>query len=139
MDWIKSYGWPGNVRELRNCLERYAVLWPKVRDWGSFSEADVMPSNGALGCTADTQDQDVEIFREAKSVAVAQFERAYCRRLLEASKHNISEAARRASMSRSHLWRMLVRHGFTESHRHHATDAVTAKCIEDQEFEPDNE
>jgi transcriptional regulator with GAF, ATPase, and Fis domain len=85
--------WPGNVRELRNAIERASVIgWERT-----------LPPRPEAG---------VELgFADAKSVAVADWERDYLERLLEREAGNLSRAAKAAKMSRSHLRMLMQRHG----------------------------
>lgn len=49
-------------------------------------------------------------FNEAKSLAVAEFERTYIERMLVATNYNISEAARRSGLDRSNFRRVMQRY-----------------------------
>ena len=52
-------------------------------------------------------------FRVAKERAVAEWERAYVRELVQRHDGNLSRAARAARMDRNHLRELLRRHGVT--------------------------
>jgi len=82
--------WPGNVRELRNRVER-AVILRAAEITGVPA-----PSGGS--------------FRAAKEAAVNAFERGFLTELLERTRGNVSEAARRADMDRVYLIKLLRKH-----------------------------
>ena len=80
--------YPGNVRELRNAVERAAL----------GLEDGPLPAV-AQGAAVDTE----QPYRLLKERLVASFERAYFGKLLEETKGNVSEAARRSGMNRVYL------------------------------------
>jgi DNA-binding NtrC family response regulator len=80
--------WPGNVRELRNAVERSALV----------------------GWTPDPDELELS-YGQAKERAIAEWERRWVERLLEANEHNLSRAARAAQMGRSYLRQLIRRHG----------------------------
>lgn len=98
---LVSHHWPGNVRELRYVLSRALALLktgilnaelfpPEMREGSSDSGADVY-----LGLNQD--------FRSARLA----FEKLYFSQLLEQYGDNLSEASRRAGLTRSHLYNKL--------------------------------
>ena len=98
--------WPGNVRELRNYVERWVVFdgaIPSRKDEAGAALAVVKGSAPAV---------DLETpFRTAKDAAITEFERSYLSALLAWAEGNISRAARKASLDRMYLHRLLQRHG----------------------------
>jgi two-component system nitrogen regulation response regulator GlnG len=98
-----GYLWPGNVRELRNFVQRVAFL-------GS-SNVDL----GHRGSDFPTVEVD-RPFHEAKARWVGFFERQYVMRILGETGGNVSEAARRAGLSRVHLGKLAGRHRKRGSH-----------------------
>ncbi|MBK7861321.1 MAG: sigma 54-dependent Fis family transcriptional regulator [Archangiaceae bacterium] len=94
---LYSADYPGNVRELRNEVERAVAGVAKAS----------APSSPGRELPIDLQ----RSFREQKDEHVAGFERAYLTRLLAECGANLSEAARRSGIDRTHLYRMLKRHG----------------------------
>ncbi len=100
---LERYSWPGNVRELRNVIERAVSL----TESNQVMPADLPLSLAELG----TGPVRSGAFRAAKRCAVAEFEVAYLRALLEESGGNISLAAARAGLKRTALHRLLARHG----------------------------
>ncbi len=102
MNWARSQMWPGNVRELRNALER-AVTFPKDGP-DPAAWTDERPEPPAL------LDVDVSLpFRESKARMVAEFERRYVTRLLDAHTGNLSAVARSAGLDRMSVYKLLDR------------------------------
>jgi len=95
----RGYMWPGNVRELRNLVRRVAAF--------GDGEPAVLGWNPGLPTTVRAD----EPFQSAKEKWVASFERQYLVRVLDEAGGNVSEAARRAEMSRMHLTRLIAKHG----------------------------
>ncbi|MDX2011221.1 MAG: sigma 54-interacting transcriptional regulator [Myxococcaceae bacterium] len=100
LERLSSHPWPGNVRELRNAVER----WKAGAE--PLSAAPMGPQAGAT--VAATLD---EPFLVQKERLVNTFEASYARALLEVSKGNLSEAARRAGVSRMAVVKMFTRLG----------------------------
>ena len=98
---LAKHSWPGNVRELRNYLENLVILRTPPA-FPSDQEAGVGRELGGL----------LEGIEAAPfELARARFEELYLRRLLEHTGGNVAEAARRASVSRATLFRLIRRHG----------------------------
>jgi transcriptional regulator with PAS, ATPase and Fis domain len=92
--------WPGNVRELRNYLERCVVL------------GDVQPFAQATAPSHEPGRVDARLpYADARTEALARFERDYAAALLELHEGNVSAAARAAGLARPYLHRILRRHG----------------------------
>jgi transcriptional regulator with GAF, ATPase, and Fis domain len=89
---LLAHTWPGNVRELRNRLERAALL----------DEPNIVITNAQVSGEIS--------FSEAKLRATNEFERVFLTALMARAENNVSEAARRASMDRVHLSRLLRKH-----------------------------
>jgi two-component system response regulator GlrR len=85
--------YPGNVRELRSAVERAVV--------------GLEPPAAASPASVDLETP----FHVQKSRIVDGFERAYLSRLLDACGGNVSETARRAGITRVHLYALLQRLG----------------------------
>jgi two-component system response regulator GlrR len=98
---LRAHDWSGNVRELRNVLERVALLGPQEclpgRRPGPGVEAP--PPQGPLS------------FREFREGALRTLERAYLTSLLERHGHCVTAAAVEAQIDRTHLHRLIRRHG----------------------------
>lgn len=103
LDALGRYGWPGNVRELHNLVERFAALKP-----GADVAVDDLPPEiqGAHQREVETSSGSLP-FEAARDA----FERDYFERLLAETDGNVSEAARRAGISRPNLYRRLDRLG----------------------------
>jgi two-component system, NtrC family, response regulator GlrR len=93
---LLAYAWPGNVRELEHVLEAAIVLCRR-----STIDADDLRLGDAGGTPATRS------FREAKALAVREFERSYIIRMLRASGGNITAAARAAKKNRRAFWELL--------------------------------
>lgn len=104
---LDKQAWPGNVRELQHCIERVVAMQadgpideahldlhaPEVLD-----SAVPAPGEAAPGSLA---------YQDAR----AEFERDYLTRLLQASKGNMSEAARLSGSPRQNLYVRMKRWG----------------------------
>ncbi len=98
LERLVGHPWPGNVRELRNAVER----------WKAGAEPlTAAPSAPGTGFTASLD----EPFLVQKERLVHGFETAYAKALLEVAKGNVSEAARRAGVSRMAVVKMFTRLG----------------------------
>lgn len=86
---LGRHDWPGNVRELRNLVERLAILSPGVRIDAAAVRRE-LPGTGAGG----TLKESVE---EAERVAITE--------AIRGADGNMSEAARRLGLERSHLYK----------------------------------
>ena len=93
------HDWPGNVREIEHVVQRALVL---------TSNAVIHRSDISLPHIETTVNQ--EPFKEAKAKVIAQFERDYITRVLEAHQGNISRAARDAQKNRRAFWELIRKH-----------------------------
>jgi len=110
---LRAYAWPGNVRELQNLVHRAVlmaegprlVLWPgpAARD----GEALAAPLDTGLGVEEGAA---VGGFAAAKARAIATFERAYLLRLMDETRGNVTQAARRADKERRALGKLLKKY-----------------------------
>jgi transcriptional regulator with GAF, ATPase, and Fis domain len=91
LEQLTGRSWPGNVRELRNTVETAAQL-----GW----QAGLTPGAGTR-----------ESYGQAKTRALAEWERTWVEELLAAHAGNLSAAARAARMGRSNLREIARRHG----------------------------
>ncbi len=99
---LQAYPWPGNVRELRNVIERAALLAEPPELRGDFKRS----------ARSSDAEVDIEIpFKEQKNALIADFERTYVEKLLEATQHNVAKAARQAGIDRMYLYKLMSRHG----------------------------
>lgn len=93
-----GYPWPGNVRELRTFVRRVVYLGS-----GDDPFTDRLAQDAPPPVRADLP------FKEARDQWNRVFEDRYVARLLDETANNVSEAARRAGLSRSYFYRILGR------------------------------
>jgi DNA-binding NtrC family response regulator len=109
---LSAYAWPGNIRELENVIERAVVMCKG----DSIVSGDLPPqivepdarrqsAPGALSAAVSTGK-----YKDAKAAAIARFERAYFKSLLERTGGQIGEAARLAGLDRSNFRKLLSKH-----------------------------
>ena len=95
--------WPGNVRQLKHCIERTVALHPGgLIDAVHLDLSSDAPAASIHGAAQALGYQD----------ARAQFEREYLKRVLEAARGNVSEAARISGIPRQNLYVKAKRWGF---------------------------
>jgi DNA-binding NtrC family response regulator len=100
---LRQYRWPGNVRELRNVVERVAALHD-VEEVALDHLPEALRAD-ALGVAPESA-AGASPLRDA----LAEFERRYLEQLLTEVAGNVSEAARRAGVSRPSIHRKLKEH-----------------------------
>lgn len=131
--WLERHSWPGNVRELETLILREFLLgdgneirireapvWPTPRS----TIRAALPAPPSLSVETDdlcfeptrlaAEADDVRFeptFRNAKAIAVANFEQRYLRQLLAKTGGNISRAARLAHKDRSALNKLVRKYG----------------------------
>ncbi|MFQ5703198.1 MAG: sigma-54-dependent transcriptional regulator [Gemmatimonadales bacterium] len=106
-DALESYEWPGNVRELKNLAQRFVVLNQNGRVTLADLPADLRPE----ATLPDEEPEAVPLpYEEAREEVLRSFRARYVRRVLERSRGNISEAARKAGVSRRTFHRWLKDH-----------------------------
>ena len=114
MEALQSYGWPGNVRELENVIEAAVVLGRgdvvEVSDLSQEFRKKVTSRPPSVGAPPPPLAQIDKRFSDAKQLAVQRFERNYVVAMLNATKGNISEAARRAGLDRSNFRRVMMKY-----------------------------
>jgi len=100
-NFLRNYAWPGNVRELQNLVQRLLIL-------GSSDEITREEVEAAAGAPprelppARPPGLDLPL-REAREL----FEKAYLEHQLQAADGNVSLAAQRVGLERTHLHRKL--------------------------------
>lgn len=99
-----NYNWPGNVRELENVIQQVIVM----------SEGGLVDDKDLPIAVIETQPV-IGSFKQAKAVAVAQFEKAYLIQLLQLSRGNVSQASRIAQKERRALGRLIKKHQITRA------------------------
>jgi len=98
---VASAAWPGNVRQLGNALEA-AVIRAHGRGAREITTSHVFPRRAAEVGDGDP----AETFQEA----TRRFQRELLRRTLDAADWNVSEAARRLDLARSHTYDLIKAH-----------------------------
>jgi two-component system nitrogen regulation response regulator GlnG len=101
---LGEYDWPGNVRELGNVLQRAIALVPPGEPLAPAQLGLDRTHPGSDGRAA------IEDFHLAKEHLIETWEREFLRRLVEASGHNLSHAARASGLGRAHLYRLLKKY-----------------------------
>jgi DNA-binding NtrC family response regulator len=103
VDFLLRYSWPGNVRELENLMHRAVFL----SDGAVIELGDATVSQPQTRAGRSTE----RSFNEAKTAAIARFERAYLAELLQRTRGNMTLAARLSGKERSRLTKLVKKHG----------------------------
>ena len=104
VETLKRYHWPGNVRELRNFVEA-AIAFGDAPD-------DLQPrAEEASGVPVSIERLFGLSYREARELAIKEFQYAYLKHAVETARGNITKAAELAQMNRPHLIQLLKRLG----------------------------
>ncbi|HEX4456656.1 MAG TPA: sigma 54-interacting transcriptional regulator, partial [Polyangia bacterium] len=101
---LEAHDWPGNVRELESLILRDLLL--RDDDGDELHVASLLPAPA----TSAADVTSLSDFKQAKAMAVAEFERGYLRRLLACSGGNITIAARLSRKDRSALNKLVKKH-----------------------------
>ena len=100
-NYLRNYAWPGNVRELKNLIQRLLIL-------GTGPEIELQEIETVLGdAPRPTATGQLPGFDLTLKEAREQFERAYFEHQLKQAGGNITKAALRAGLERTHLYRKL--------------------------------
>jgi len=103
---LDAHAWPGNVRELSNLMERIVAM----KEAGSV-EVEDLPPDLSRHPTPPAGLATHLPFEAARRT----FEREFFERLLRETSGNVSEAARRAGISRPNLYRRMKETGLDPS------------------------
>lgn len=137
MTALRRYNWPGNVRELENTLERVTYLMPKATitvddlpiDIQQVMERNQPTGTGYPDSHSQTQDglqrslQLTPLTAVDKSGSGALKEHSMNAEMQaivqawQASNGHISRAAALLGISRTTMWRKMVKYGLTEGHK----------------------
>lgn len=101
LEVLLQAAWPGNVRQLLNVLEEAVAL----------STTPLIPA----ALVSETVRHDATQL-DSLEVARRRFERDYLARLLQATRGNVSQAARLAGRNRTEFYRLLQRHQLDPTH-----------------------
>lgn len=118
MERLVEHRWPGNVRELENLVEQVVVMSEpgeeiEVDDLELLADGpDFLPGSDGGGL-----DAGLDLTREyhdLKDELLARFERQYLRSVIGRAGGNMSEAARKAGIDRTTLYRLLEKHDISK-------------------------
>jgi two-component system nitrogen regulation response regulator NtrX len=101
LEALRRYPFPGNVRELKNLVERLVIMNPGARI-GPEQVASVLPvavPGAEAGAPAEAPAE--------LSAAVHEFERRHIEAALAAEGGNMTRAAARLGLERSHLYKKM--------------------------------
>jgi two-component system response regulator PilR (NtrC family)/two-component system response regulator HydG len=98
---LLAYPWPGNVRELENVVERAVAL----------AEGDQIGPDDLPPQVRERRSTDVLAGALARGLTLAELEREYINRVLQAEGGNKTRAAQRLGLDRKTLYRKLEEYG----------------------------
>jgi DNA-binding NtrC family response regulator len=98
---LQDYTWPGNIRELENTIKKCLIDVSQ-----NCIEHVPLPRSSHSAKSVFTSLQELP-WKIAKGNIIAEFERNYCRWLLEKYKGVVSRCARHAQMHSSDFWKLL--------------------------------
>ena len=131
---LRQYNWPGNVRELENMLERVTYLMPKATitvedlpiDIQQTMERNQPTGTGDADNHSQTQEGHQRLSQQASLTAVYKSgalkehsmnsERQAMVQAWQASNGHVTRAAALLGISRTTMWRKMVKYGLTEGH-----------------------
>ncbi len=107
LEYLERYGWPGNIRELENVIEQAVLL-------GEDKHIEV----GDLTSPIRSQLQEKTDKPVGLKEAVAETEKSFIRKVLEANHWNRQETAKALQINRTTLFKKMKRYGlFAEAER----------------------
>jgi two-component system, NtrC family, response regulator GlrR len=101
---LQNHNWPGNVRELHNAVLAYLAV-------GELPETT--PNRSLLDSALSDLVDLKRSYADQKEEIAERFTKVYLQALLLETNFNQSQAAKIAGLDRTHLGRMLARHGLT--------------------------
>jgi len=96
---LRNYSWPGNVRELKNLVQRLLIL-------GNDDTIDVNEIESVLK-QHPAQTENLSVYDLPLRQARERFEKDYLEHQLQEAGGNVSQAAARVGLERTHLYRKL--------------------------------
>lgn len=99
MTFLLEYDWPGNVRELENVVERAVIL--ATGDIINIEDLPLFIDNGS------GRSESLHGYREAKKLAVEEFDKRFIMNMLIKCSGNITKAASLAKMDRRNFQKLL--------------------------------
>jgi len=105
--------WLGNVRELRSFVERVQALGPAAALALARADTDrpVSTELPRQAAPAPADASELGSFKDHRERCVDRGEAEYVRAILARHGGNVTEAARAADINRSHLYRLIRKHG----------------------------
>jgi DNA-binding NtrC family response regulator len=103
--WLCRHDWPGNVRELANVVERAVALTD--HDTIVLDDVRDLPTRGPIDPRSDPT-SDLLSRAAERQLPLAEVERGYIRRVLDANGGNVSRTARILGIDRRTLYRKLA-------------------------------
>ncbi|GMR18390.1 MAG: sigma-54 dependent transcriptional regulator [Gammaproteobacteria bacterium] len=109
LNLLRNYTWPGNTRELKNLVQRLLILntGPEI----SGAEVDRSLNLQPPGEKPGEETGPGELFHMPLREAREAFEKAYLEHQLKQTSGNVSQAAEKIGMERTHLYRKLKQLG----------------------------
>jgi two-component system response regulator GlrR len=104
---LERHGWPGNIRELENLICREYLLCDR--------DIVEVPAPSGSPPHAAAENLSALNFREAKTRAIAEFERRYLTDVLAAALGNVTKAANMVGKERRAFGRLLKKHAIDKS------------------------
>jgi DNA-binding NtrC family response regulator len=101
LEALARHPWPGNVRELQNAMQRLIVMNP------GRAQIDVDALPVEIRTREERPIRSSSLGDTSWADAATDFERRYLAEIMRRTRGNVSEAARLAGVSRSHLHRRL--------------------------------
>jgi two-component system response regulator PilR (NtrC family)/two-component system response regulator HydG len=123
---LLAYPWPGNVRELENVIERAIALAD-----GAQIGPDDLPSQ-----VRERRSADVLAGALARGLTLAELEREYINRVLQAEGGNKTRAAQRLGLDRKTLYRKLEEYGRAPDDASGAHELVDERVSDRDDLRP---
>ncbi len=106
LTYLSSKDWNGNVRELINFTRRLVLFSP-----GERISMPVVSQLEGTGTLEQDQATDITLYKDAKGAVMDQFTRTYVTDILQKTRGNVSEAARKSGLERVSLQKIIRRMG----------------------------